>query len=203
MLNSGVSNMQIPDDVIVNADVPGESTNDVRTVDAVPGENAVGVPSVDASSVKANVEVEVNNVSRADSVLQPDNLDAGARNSAVADGETYASRAARTAGSAGNAPQPWRRSIANDMPKRPRSALFTPSRFTSARSVFDALNSANVDTAEIQCLQRKMNDEVVVTFKSPAAKEKFLSLNSITINNERYAIQDIDRPLTFFKRVHA
>lgn len=42
-----------------------------------------------------------------------------------------------------------------------------------------------------------MNGEVVVTFKSPAVKEKFLSLNSITINNESYAIQDIDRPLTF------
>ena len=83
------------------------------------------------------------------------------------------------------------------MPKRPQSAVFTPSRFTSPRSVFDALNSANVDAAEIQCLQQKMNGEVVVTFKSPPAKEKFLSLNSITINNESYAIQDFNRPLTF------
>lgn len=87
--------------------------------------------------------------------------------------------------------------VANDMPKCPRSAVFTPSRFRSARSVFDALNTANIDATEIQCLQRTMNGEVVVTFKSPAVKEKFLSLNSITINNESYAIQDIDRPLTF------
>jgi len=65
-----------------------------------------------------------------------------------------------------------------------------PSRSTSAHSVFDAFKGASVDATEIQCLQRKMNGEVVVTFNSPGAKEKFLSLNSIWINNENYATQD-------------
>lgn len=72
-----------------------------------------------------------------------------------------------------------------------------PSRFTSARSVFEALRIANIDASDIQCLQRKMNSEVVVTFESLVAKERFLSLNAITIDNQSYAIQDIDQPLSF------
>ena len=83
------------------------------------------------------------------------------------------------------------------MPKRPKSAFFTPSRFTSARSVFTALKDAKILSNEIQCLQRKMNGEVVITFSTPAAKERFLALNSLRIDHEAYAIQDIDRPLTF------
>lgn len=42
-----------------------------------------------------------------------------------------------------------------------------------------------------------MSSEVVITFKSAAVKERFLGLNAITIDNQSYAIQDIDRPLTF------
>ena len=41
-----------------------------------------------------------------------------------------------------------------------------------------------------------MNGEVVVTFKSEAIKEKFLSLSAINIDDQGYAIQDIDRPET-------
>ena len=46
-------------------------------------------------------------------------------------------------------------------------------------------------------MQRRMNGEVVITFKSPATKEKFLHLNSLTVDGDNFAIQDIDRPLTF------
>ena len=45
--------------------------------------------------------------------------------------DSYASRAARTAGRVSSDKPIWRRlthSAANDMPKRPRAALFTPSR---------------------------------------------------------------------------
>ena len=38
---------------------------------------------------------------------------------------------------------------------------------------------------------------MVITFKSDELKEKFLCLNAIAIENDSYAIQDIDRPLTF------
>lgn len=119
----------------------------------------------------------------------------------VVNGDSYTTRAARTTGSINNIHGTIRHLVLhvvdNDMPKCPKSALFTPSHNTSARSVFQALSSAEINASEIQCLQRKMNDEVVITFNSPAAKEKFLSLNALKIQNESYAIQDIDRPLTF------
>ena len=83
------------------------------------------------------------------------------------------------------------------MPQWPKSAFFTPTRTTTARSVFDALVNADINHTEIHCLQRKLNGEVVVTFKTIAAKEKFLRLNSLQVNSENYALQDIDKPQTF------
>ena len=46
---------------------------------------------------------------------------------------------------------------------------------------------ADIDNTEIHGLQRKLNGEVVVTFKTIAAKEKFLRLNSLKVNSENYA----------------
>ena len=83
------------------------------------------------------------------------------------------------------------------MPQRPRTAFFIPSKNTTAKSVFEALEQAEIDATEIVCLQRKMNGEVTVTFKSISAKEKFLRLNSLQVDAEHFAIQDVDKPLTF------
>ena len=107
---------------------------------------------------------------------------------------------AGTAGRVSSDKPTWRRpthSAANDMPKRPRAALFTPSRSTSARPVFEALSMAHIDASDIQCMQRKMNNEVVIPFKSVDVKEKFLRLNALTVGEYSYATQDIDRPMTF------
>ena len=115
----------------------------------------------------------------------------------VVNGENYALRAARTI-SFGE----WPRYTVpayneNTMPQRPNNAFFTPSKAMTARSIFNALVNADIDNSEIHCLQRKLNCEVVVTFKTIAAKEKFLRLNSLKVNSENYALQDIDKPLTF------
>ena len=114
--------------------------------------------------------------------------------------DSYASRTARKAGRVSSDKPTWRRpthSSSNDMPKRPRTALFTPSRSTSARSVFEALSMAHIDASDIQRIKRKMNSEVVITFKSVDVKEKFLRLNALTVGEYSYATQDIDRPMTF------
>ena len=68
---------------------------------------------------------------------------------------------------------------------------------TTAKSVFEALASAKIDASEIACLQRKMNGEVIVTFKSILAKEKFLRLNSLQVDTEHFALQDVNKPLSF------
>ena len=119
--------------------------------------------------------------SRVNSPSQPNNLNAvpdqvpSNDGGDVVNGDLYASRAARTAGLNKNAPQPWRRSGANDTPKHQRTALFTPSRSTSAHSLFEAFRCSNSNLTNIQCLQRKMDGEVVVTVKTLAVKEIFTS----------------------------
>ena len=115
----------------------------------------------------------------------------------VVNGDSYASRAARTASYEYPPRQGRARYSENVMPQRPRTAFFTPSKNTSAKSVFEALEHAKIDPAEIACLQRKMNREVTVTFKSISAKEKFLRLNSLRVDAEHFALQDVDKPLTF------
>ena len=115
----------------------------------------------------------------------------------VVNGDSYASRAARTGSHEYPSRQERVRFSENVMPQRPRTAFFTPSRTTTARSVFEALQNADIDATEISCLQRKMNGEVTVTFKTISAKEKFLRLNSLQVDAEHFALQDVDKPLTF------
>ena len=115
----------------------------------------------------------------------------------IVNGDSYASRAARTGSHEYPSRQERVRFSENVMPQRPRTAFFTPSRTTTARSVFEALQNADIDATEISCLQRKMNGEVTVTFKTISAKEKFLRLNSLQVDAEHFALQDVDKPLTF------
>ena len=115
----------------------------------------------------------------------------------VVNGDSYASRAARTVSHEYPSRQERVRFSENVMPQRPRTAFFTPSKTTTAKSVFEALENADIDATEIACLQRKMNGEVTVTFKSISAKEKFLRLNSLQVDAEHFALQDVDKPLTF------
>ena len=115
----------------------------------------------------------------------------------VVNGESYASRAARTVSYEYPLRLERARYSENVMPQRPRTAFFMPSKNTSVKSVFEALEQAEIDPAEIACLQRKLNGEVTVTFKSISAKEKFLRLNSLRVDAEHFALQDVDKPLTF------
>ena len=162
-------NMETKNGVGANGSVSGEVTDNV--VD-IPGENSSSAGNLNTATGDENT------------ASKPNNSTDEARSTVYA--ESYASRAARTAGTASNErPTWWRPSnyTGNDMPKRPRTALFTPLRPTSARTVFDALGMANINESDIQCMQRKMNGEVVITFKSSAVKEKFLNLNAITVGS--------------------
>ena len=115
-----------------------------------------------------NIDVEVRS--------QPNAVDVNIPlESNVVNGDSYAARTDGSAIGFRQTPRPSTPRVNNDMPKRRRSALFTPSRSTSARSVFAALSAANIGASDIQCLQRKTNGEVVITFKSDALKEKFLT----------------------------
>ena len=107
--------------------------------------------------------------------------------SSVVNGESYAPRATRTPGNYGNGNnvngnnvngnnvlnERFLTSAENNMPQQPRTALFTPDKTATAGSVFDAFTAPDMDFSEIQCLQRKLNGEIVVTFKSEIAKKGF------------------------------
>ena len=125
-------NMEIENAVGANESVPGEGID--KAVDNVPGENG-------SSAGDLNIAPQLTNCSD--------------ETRSTVNGDSYALRAARTAGTASSEKPTWRRPFnpsSNDMPKRPRTALFTPSRSTSARSVFDALRIANINNFDIQCM---------------------------------------------------
>ena len=148
---------------------------------------AVDNPANNSASVDVDLE---------DNVTVPTLDEIGLEvNANVVNGDSYA---ARTAGLR-EPPRSFsvHNNAANELPDRPRSAFFTPSRSTSARSVFDALRLAEIESQEVACMQRRMNGEVIVTFKRPSSKETFLRLNALRIGTDNYAIQDIDRPLIF------
>ena len=43
----------------------------------------------------------------------------------------------------------------------------------------------------------KTRGEVQITFRTAVLKEKFLRLNSIQLDTGTFALQDVDKPLTF------
>ena len=158
------------------------------------------VPMIGESSNEMPVEMpgDSNNEMHDDlnNVMPETNVE-NAEDRHVVNGDSYASRAARTVSHEYPSRQERFRFSENVMPQRPRTAFFTPSKTTTAKSVFEALENADIDGTEIACLQRKMNGEVTVTFKTISAKEKFLRLNSLQVDAEHFALQDVDKPLTF------
>ena len=158
------------------------------------------VPLIEESSNEMPVEMpgDSNNEMHDDlNNVMPETNAENAEDRHVVNGDSYASRAARTVSHEYPSRQERFRFSENVMPQRPKTAFFTPSKTTTAKSVFEALENADIDATEIACLQRKMNGEVTVTFKTISAKEKFLRLNSLQVDAKHFALQDVDKPLTF------
>ena len=95
--------------------------------------------------------------------------------------ESYASRAARTTVTSDRAVS--RKESVDNKPGRPCTAFFTPNQNTGAKSVFDALDEANISEKDIWCLHRRQGGEVQITFRTKALKEKLLALNSLRIGD--------------------
>ena len=118
--------------------------------------------------------------------------------------ESYASRASRAARTNGNNLTNGNKlakgvsvNTENKLPGRPYTAFFTPASDTSASSVFEALDTAKILEKDILCLDRQQGGEVQIAFRTKALKERFLALNSLKIKDGNYALQDVDKPLTF------
>ena len=87
----------------------------------------------------------------------------------------------------------------NELPTRPLTLFFNPRSHISANEVFEALQASGVDSTSVSCIQRQSSGEIVLTFRTAAAKEQFLASNVVTIRNQPFALQDIDRPLTYLQ----
>ena len=85
----------------------------------------------------------------------------------------------------------------NELPSRPLTVSFTPCTRVAAQEVFTALQDANIDSNSVSCVQRQSNGEIVLTFRNARAKELFLTHNDVRIHGMPFALQDVDRLLTY------
>ena len=87
--------------------------------------------------------------------------------------------------------------VDNELPSRPLTVSFNPRSRVPAHEVFTALREANIDNNSVSCIQRQSSGEIVLTFRNAHAKEQFLTHNVVRVRGQPFALQDIDRPLTY------
>lgn len=87
----------------------------------------------------------------------------------------------------------------NEIPQRPCTAFVNPQTRLSATDVFEALKLSDVDPKQISCIQRQSNGEIQLTFRNAKQRELFLKKNVIQIRGQPFALQDVDRPLTYLQ----
>lgn len=68
-----------------------------------------------------------------------------------------------------------------------------------AKDVSDVLKENGVDPQEISCIQRQLSGVIVITFRPEAFKDAFKQWNVLVVRGQPFAIQDIDRPLTYLQ----
>ena len=85
----------------------------------------------------------------------------------------------------------------NELPSRPCTAFLNPRVRLTHSEFFESLRDAAVDPQAISCIQRQSNGEIVLTFRNAQQREAFLQKNVLQINGQPFALQDIDRPLTY------
>ena len=87
----------------------------------------------------------------------------------------------------------------NEVPQRPCTAFVNLRTRLSATDVFEALKLSDVDPKQISCIQRQSNGEIQLTFRNAKQRELFLKKNVIQIRGQPFALQDVDRPLTYLQ----
>ena len=87
----------------------------------------------------------------------------------------------------------------NALPNRPLTAFFTPEVRLCASEVFCAFRESNVNSSDVSRLQRTNNGQVVITFRRAECKEQFLRKSVLKVAGTPYALQDVNRPLTYLQ----
>ena len=79
------------------------------------------------------------------------------------------------------------------------TVFFNPRTRFPAPEVFEGLQEAQIDHNSVSCIQRQSSSEIVLTFRNAHAKEQFLAHNVVKIRDQPFALQDIDRLLTYLQ----
>ena len=87
----------------------------------------------------------------------------------------------------------------NDVPGRPLTAFFRPRSFLPADDVFQALTESGIDGSNISCVQRQSSGDIVLTFRQQQFKDEFLKKSFLTVCGAPFALQDVDKPLTYLQ----
>ena len=87
----------------------------------------------------------------------------------------------------------------NNIPERPLTAFFRPRSFLPAEDVFSALSEAGIDGSNISCIQRQSSGDILLTFRQKSFKDDFLKKSFLSVRGSPFALQDVDRPLTYLQ----
>ena len=87
----------------------------------------------------------------------------------------------------------------NSIPERPLTAFFRPRSFLPAQDVFSALSEAGIDGSNISCIQRQSSGDILLTFRQQRFKDEFLKKSFLNVRGSPFALQDVDRPLTYLQ----
>ena len=93
--------------------------------------------------------------------------------------------------------------VENAVPGRPLTAFLNTRGRIGANKFFDVLKKNGVDPQEISCIQRQLSGEIVITLRTETLKEAFIQRNVLAVRGQPFAIQDIDRPLTYLQIFNA
>ena len=85
----------------------------------------------------------------------------------------------------------------NITPDRPCTAYFSAGYFSDSKEVFEALKNYGFPAQSIQCLQRHVSGNMLITFTSAEFKEKFVRKVFVQFREGPSVINDDDQPLTF------
>lgn len=85
----------------------------------------------------------------------------------------------------------------NITPDRPRTAYFSAGHYSDSKEVFDTLKKYDFPPKSIQCLQRRVSGDMLITFATVELKEKFVRHSYIQFQDGPSIINDDDQPLTF------
>ena len=66
----------------------------------------------------------------------------------------------------------------NELIKRPRTAIFSPSRNMTAQNAYHALTAAGIGPEGVACMHCLMNGAVEITFQTRRAEERFIRKKS-------------------------